>query len=49
MRLQNKEITENTLRLKELEVKQSLINKWNGAYPTTMLGNDANMLFQIGD
>lgn len=49
MRLQNKEITENTLKLKELEVKQSLINKWNGAYPTTMLGNDANMLFQIGD
>lgn len=49
MRLQNKEITENTLRLKELEIKQSLINKWNGAYPTTMLGSDADMLFQIGD
>lgn len=49
MELQNQQITENTLRLKELEIKQNLINKWNGAYPSTMLGSDANTLFRIGE
>ena len=48
MKQQNQEITENTLRLKELEIKQKMIEKWNGAYPTTMLGNDVNALFNIG-
>lgn len=48
MKQQNQEITENTLRLKELEIKQKMIEKWNGVYPTTMLGNDANTLFNVG-
>lgn len=39
MELQNQQITENTLRLKELDVKQSLINKWNGQLPTTSMGS----------
>lgn len=44
MRQQNSEITENTLRLKELEVQQSLINKWNVVLPTTSLGDNIPML-----
>lgn len=48
MRQQNSQITENTLRLKELEVKQSLINKWNGQLPTTSLGDSVPML-NIGE
>lgn len=48
MELQNQQITENTLRLKELEVKQSLINKWNGALPQTSLGQGVMSMFNIG-
>lgn len=48
MELQNQQITDNTLRLKELEVKQSLINKWNGALPTTSLGEGSMSMFNIG-
>ena len=44
MRQQNAQISENTLRLKELEVQQSLINKWNGQLPTTSLGDNVPML-----
>ena len=49
MELQNSQITDKTLKLKELEIKEKMINKWNGAYPTTMLGDDANALFNIGN
>lgn len=48
MELQNQQITENTLRLKELEIKQSLINKWNGSLPTTSLGDGINSFLNIG-
>lgn len=48
MELQNQQITENTLKLKELEIKEKLINKWNGAFPSTMLGDDATTLFNVG-
>lgn len=47
MKLQNKEITQNTLALKELEIKEQLIKKWNGQYPSTMLG-DQSLLFSLG-
>lgn len=49
MALQNQQITESTLRLKELEVKQSLINKWNGALPSTSVGQNMMSMFNIGD
>ena len=49
MKLQNQEITDKTLKLKELEIKEALINKWDGKYPTTMLGDKSNVLFGIGD
>lgn len=44
MELQNAQITENTLRLKELEVQQKLVEKWNGQLPTTSLGDNIPML-----
>ena len=44
MKLQNSQITENILKLKELEVKQSLIKKWNGQLPTTSLSDNIPML-----
>ena len=47
MELQNQQITENTLRLKELEIKEKMINKWNGEYPDTMLGEGTNTLFNL--
>ena len=49
MQLQNQQITENTLKLKELEIKEKLINKWNGSFPNTMLGNDTNAIFNMGN
>ena len=34
------------LRLKELEVQQALINKWNGTLPTTVTG-ESSLLFNL--
>lgn len=39
MELQNSQVTENTIKLKQLEVQQKMIEKWNGALPTTLTGN----------
>lgn len=44
MRQQNSQITDNTLKLKELEVQQKLIEKWNGQLPTTSLGDNIPIL-----
>jgi regulator of protease activity HflC (stomatin/prohibitin superfamily) len=44
MRQQNSQITEETLRLKELENQQKLIEKWNGQLPTTTLGENIPMI-----
>ena len=49
MKQQNAQITEQTLKLKELEIKQKLIEKWNGSFPATMLSDDINTLFNIGN
>ena len=49
MKQQNAQITEQTLKLKELEIKEKLIDKWNGSYPTTMLSNDVTALLDITD
>ena len=35
MRQQNEQITDNYLRLKEIENEQKAIEKWNGQLPTT--------------
>lgn len=45
MELQNAQITDKTLRLKELEVKQKMIEKWNGQLPTTTLNDNMLNLF----
>lgn len=47
MRQQNSEITENTLRLKELENQAKMIEKWNGSLPTTTLGEDTLSIFNV--
>ena len=49
MELQNSQITDKALQLKALEIKQKMIEKWNGQFPTTMLGDDTNALFNIGN
>ena len=47
MELQNSQITENTLKLKELEVKQEMIQKWNGQLPTTTLNDNVLSMFNL--
>lgn len=47
MRLQNQEITDKTLQLKALEIKQKMVEKWNGQFPSTMLGEDTSALFNM--
>lgn len=44
MALQNKEITEKTLKLKQLEIQEKLVEKWNGQLPTTNLSDNIPML-----
>lgn len=48
MSLQNSQITEQTLRLKELEIQEEFIEKWNGVMPTTMLNDDISTMMNIG-
>lgn len=44
MKIQNESTTENALRLKEIELKQQLIQKWDGVLPTTMSGDVTSIL-----
>lgn len=47
MELQNSQITENTLRLKELENEEKYIEKWNGSMPSTMLSDSVSTMFGV--
>lgn len=47
MALQNSQVTESTIRLKELEIQEKMISKWNGQLPATMLNDDINGVFNI--
>lgn len=47
MRLQNSQITDNTLRLKETENQKAFIEKWNGVLPSTMLSDKISTIFGI--
>ena len=47
MELQNEQITDKTLQLKALEIQQKFIEKWNGTFPTTMLSEGMNTLFNL--
>lgn len=48
MELQNSQVTENTLRLKELEVQEKMVEKWNGTLPSTVVGEDFSGLLNVG-
>lgn len=48
MKQQNAEITDKTLELKRLEVQKAMIEKWSGNLPTTMLNDNINSLFNLG-
>lgn len=47
MKQQNSQITEQTLKLKQLEVQEKLIEKWNGISPTTILGNELSTILNL--
>lgn len=49
MELQNSQVTDKTLQLKALEIKEKMINKWNGQFPNAMLGENSNALFNMGN
>lgn len=49
MELRNNQITDKTLQLKALEVKEQLVNKWDGKLPSTSLGDGTSTLFNIGN
>ena len=46
--LQSQSVTEKSLEQLRLEIQRELVNKWDGHYPTTMLGDSANILFDLG-
>ena len=46
--LQSQSVTDKSLEQLRLEIQRDLINKWDGHYPQTMLGENANMLFNLG-
>lgn len=47
-RLLNETASEKTIELKQLEVQQSAIDKWNGVLPTTTAGDSANLFLNLG-
>lgn len=47
--LQSQSVTDKSLEQKRLEIQEKLIEKWNGQYPTTMLGDNPNTLFNLGN
>ena len=47
MKQQNAQITEQTLKLKELEVQEKLLEKWNGQLPSTMLSDDMGAILNL--
>ena len=47
MKQQNSQISDKTLDLKELEIKEKLINKWNGVLPQTMTGDGVSSIFNL--
>ena len=45
--LQSKSVTDKSLEQLRLEIQRELVNKWDGHYPTTMLGDSSNILFNL--
>lgn len=47
--LQSQSVTEKSLEQLRLEIQREMIQRWDGHYPTTILGKDTNTLFNIGN
>lgn len=47
--LQSQSVTDKSLEQLRLEIQRELIQKWNGQFPSTMLGDNPNMLFNLGN
>lgn len=47
MKQQNAQITEQTLKLKELEVQEKFLERWNGQLPSTMLSDDMSAILNL--
>lgn len=47
--LQAKSVTDKTLEQLRLEIQREMIQKWNGAFPSTMLGNNPNTIFNLNN
>ena len=47
MATQNAQITDNYLKLKEIENQKTMIEKWNGQLPTTVTGSDVSSIFNV--
>ena len=45
--LQSQSVTDKSLEQLRLEIQREMIQKWNGAFPTTMLSDDPTMLFNL--
>lgn len=46
--LQSQSVTEKSLEQLRLEIQREMIQKWSGNLPTTMLGEDPSVLFNLG-
>lgn len=46
--LQAQSVTEQSLEQQKLDIQRELVQKWDGHYPTTMLGSGENILFNLG-
>lgn len=47
--LQSQSVTDKSLEQLRLEIQREMIQRWDGHYPTTILGKDTNTLFNIGN
>lgn len=47
--LQSQSVTEKSLEQLRLEIQRELVNKWDGKFPSTMLGDNPNMLFNLNN
>ena len=47
--LQSQSVTEKSLEQLRLEIQRELVNKWDGHFPSTMLGDNPNMLFNLNN
>lgn len=45
--LQSESVTDKSLEQLRLEIQRELVNKWDGHFPSTMLGDNPNMLFNL--